>query len=61
MPTKELFASWKAWAEVRNMHAGPEKAFVESLAEKGYEQHRRKKSRGFKGIELKPHEGWDAG
>jgi hypothetical protein len=51
--TRVLFTSWKGWAEQRNLHVGSETAFTETLAEKGYEQNRKKYGRGFKGIELK--------
>jgi putative DNA primase/helicase len=34
--TKELFASWKTWAEERNLKAGSEKAFSETLAGCGF-------------------------
>jgi P4 family phage/plasmid primase-like protien len=51
--TRVLFTSWKAWAEARNVRAGTETAFAESLADKGHEQHRMKYGRGFKGLELK--------
>lgn len=56
-PTRQLFTSWKMWCEQRNMRPGTEKEFAESLIEKGYQAHRLKSARGFKGIELKIHDG----
>jgi P4 family phage/plasmid primase-like protien len=56
-PTRQLFGSWKGWAEQRNMQAGTERAFAQSLAEKGYHPHRTPSARGFNGIRLKPHDG----
>ena len=51
--SRALFASWKIWAEVRNTRAGTEKAFVEELVGKGFEQRRTKYARGFNGLSLK--------
>ena len=53
--TGMLFASWKLWCEERNLPAGTETAFAESLSERGYVRARKKKyGRGFNGIALKP-------
>jgi putative DNA primase/helicase len=51
--SRALFESWKGWCEERNLSAGTETAFVESLADRGYEQDRKKFGRGFSGISLK--------
>jgi putative DNA primase/helicase len=59
--TRTLFDSWKAWAEARNTLPGSEKAFAQSLADKGYKQHRMPYARGFRGIQLKAHDGPDGG
>jgi P4 family phage/plasmid primase-like protien len=52
-PTRQLFTSWKGWAEQRNTRAGSEKSFAQNLSEKGYDQGRTLKARGFRGIRLK--------
>ncbi len=57
--SRVLFTSWKVWAEARNMRPGTEKAFVEDLAERGYQQHRMGYGRGFKGIALRASD-WEA-
>ena len=51
--TRELFKSWKAWAEDRNLAAGTETAFADSLKDRGYEPKRTMSARGFQGIRLK--------
>src|SRR5262249_17607563 len=51
--TRELFESWKAWCEARNLAQGTETAFADSLKEAGYDKDRRKYGRGFSGIRLK--------
>ncbi len=51
--TRALFASWKQWCEARNLAAGTETAFADTLKDRGYEHDRRKIGRGFKGIELR--------
>jgi putative DNA primase/helicase len=55
--SRELFASWKLWAEQRNTRVGSERAFVQALADKGFRQFRTRSTRGFSGIRLKPHDG----
>jgi putative DNA primase/helicase len=50
--SRNLFTSWKGWSGARNMRAGTETTFVESLAGKGYEQDRRNYGRGFKGLQI---------
>jgi putative DNA primase/helicase len=52
-PTRGLFTSWKTWCEARNLNPGTETGFADSLKERGYEQKRTEKARGFKGIRLK--------
>ena len=52
-PTRELFESWKAWCEARNLTCGSETAFADSLKEAGYDQKRTPRARGFKGLRLK--------
>jgi len=52
-----LFASWKRWCEPRNLTAGSEKSFVESLKNLGFQKRRRPHGRGFSGITLKGHDG----
>ncbi len=51
--TRALFKSWKAWCDDRNLAAGTETAFAESLRDRGYEQQRKMVGRGFRGIALK--------
>jgi putative DNA primase/helicase len=51
--TRALFASWKQWCVERNLSAGTETAFTQSLKGRGYEQHRKEFGRGFKDIVLK--------
>ena len=60
-PSRQLFASYKGWAEQRNLRVGTETAFVQSLVDKGYRKERTKKARGFNGIRLKPNDGPDDG
>jgi P4 family phage/plasmid primase-like protien len=47
--TRALFGSWKNWCASRNLTPGTETAFADSLKDRGYEQKRTIKSRGFKG------------
>jgi P4 family phage/plasmid primase-like protien len=56
-PSRQLFASYKGWAEQRNLRLGTETAFVQSLVDKGYDKDRTEKARGFNGIRLKPNDG----
>jgi putative DNA primase/helicase len=51
--TRDLFVSWKRWCDDRNLTAGTETAFSDSLKDKGYEHKRTMSARGFKGIALK--------
>ena len=53
VPSRSLFISWKVWCEARNLAAGTETAFVDSLKDRGYEQKKTATARGFKGIALK--------
>ncbi len=54
--TRDLFASWKAWCDPRNLKPGSEKAFSESLTDKGFRKQQDPKTRRsvFVGVELKP-------
>ena len=52
--TADLFASWKTWADRRNLAVGTVTAFAESLVDKGYKKKKMTYGRGFKGIMLKP-------
>ena len=51
-PTRELYHSWKSWAEDAGEHAVAEKRFVELLGAHGYKRHRRADGRGFGGLKL---------
>ncbi|HZN28888.1 MAG TPA: phage/plasmid primase, P4 family [Xanthobacteraceae bacterium] len=55
--TKELFTSWKTWAEERNLKAGSEKAFSELLAATtGFAKRRNNAGQwGFIGLTLNPY------
>jgi putative DNA primase/helicase len=48
-----LFKSWKAFCEARNLAAGTDTAFADSLTERGYVKDRRNYGRGFKHIRLR--------
>jgi putative DNA primase/helicase len=52
--SRTLFASWRQWCDARNLTAGTETAFVESLKDRGYEHDRSKTGggRGFCGIKF---------
>ena len=54
--TKDLFASWKEWAERTGGYVGSMKRLAENLKNRGFEQERRGegkvRERGFKGIRL---------
>ena len=50
----QLFASWKRWAEERNVEVGGAKGLTEALEERGCQRHRdRRGQRGFRGLQLK--------
>ena len=52
-PTKALFKSWSAWCGERNMRAGTERAFSDTLSGKpGYRRDRKNSVRGFNSIAL---------
>jgi putative DNA primase/helicase len=55
--TNHLFGNWKDWYKPRNLDAGTETAFADSLKERGqdlgFEKKRRQHGRGFLGIRLK--------
>jgi putative DNA primase/helicase len=53
--TKELFASWKTWAEERNQEAGSEKSFSEMLANNFAKKRNSAGQWGFVGLTLKGH------
>lgn len=50
----DLFASWKAWADAANEHAGNSKAFAEAMRRKGYEarMHGETRKAGWLGLQL---------
>jgi P4 family phage/plasmid primase-like protien len=52
-----LFGSWRTWCEAQNLRPGTEKAFVETLKDKGFIKLRRDYGRGFAGIALKGNDG----
>jgi P4 family phage/plasmid primase-like protien len=52
-PAKKLFASWKNWTDERGLVTGSMKALSEALTDKGYEQKRTERARGFKRLTLK--------
>jgi len=51
--TSNLFSSWKAWAEAAGEHVGTMKSFAANLVGRGFEQRRSRRSRGFRGIQLR--------
>jgi len=53
--TKELFASWKTWAEERNLEAGSEKSFSEMLANNFVKKRNSVGQWGFVRLTLKRH------
>jgi putative DNA primase/helicase len=55
--TRDLFSSWKRWCEERNLSAGTETAFADSLKDRNYVKDRKEWGRGFSGIALKGHNG----
>jgi putative DNA primase/helicase len=52
--TRDLFPSWKAWAEERGIDAGSAKAFAMGLQERGWTYKKTKDGGGFKDLALKP-------
>jgi putative DNA primase/helicase len=50
--TKELFASWKEWADKAGEHAGTMKRFVQNLETRGLAPERKKHARGFRGFHI---------
>ena len=50
--TKELFASWKEWADKAGEHAGTMKRFVQNLETRGLMPERKKHARGFRGFHI---------
>jgi putative DNA primase/helicase len=51
--TADLVKNWKIWCEQRNNPVGTERAFSDELADKGFENNRKKYGRGFNGIRLR--------
>ena len=52
----DLFASWKAWADLAAETSGSRKRFAEILQSRGYTPKRTDKARGFQGIRLLRHD-----
>jgi putative DNA primase/helicase len=50
--TRELYHSWKSWADDAGERVVEEKRFVELLGAHGYKRHRRAAGRGFDGLKL---------
>ena len=54
--TTELFASWKAWCEARNLKPGSEKALSSNLVDRGFVKKRNSAGQqGFQGLTIKRH------
>jgi putative DNA primase/helicase len=49
----QLFASWKRWAEERNVEVGGVRGLTEALEERRFERYRDRRGRGFLGLQLK--------
>jgi len=56
--SRQLFASWRQWAEPNNERVGSEAEFVERLEARGFKRFRNSTGRGFLGICLRPQE-WE--
>jgi putative DNA primase/helicase len=52
--SSDLFASWKAWAEMAGELSGTMKRFAQKLEVRGLHPSRKMHGRGFDGIKLKP-------
>ena len=52
--TKNLFSSWKEWAETAGERAGTRKRFVHALESRGFRCQRRHNGRGIEGLSTKP-------
>jgi putative DNA primase/helicase len=50
--TRNLFKSWRKWCGDRNLAAGTETAFSESLKDRGYDKVHKVNGNGFNGIRL---------
>jgi putative DNA primase/helicase len=52
--TRDLFASWKRWAEARNLRVDSERVFSQALSDRGLEKKQDSRSRqaGFRGLRL---------
>lgn len=55
--SRDLFASWKAWADKAGEHPGTMKRFGAQLETRGLEPFRKNHARGFQGIKIRPFEG----
>jgi putative DNA primase/helicase len=53
--SKDLFASWKKWAEAANEFIGPRKGFAAKLEARGFRPHAKHEGRGYLGIMLAKH------
>ena len=51
--TKNLFASWKEWAETAGEHASTRKRFVQALESSGFRSRRKHGGRGIEGLSTK--------
>jgi putative DNA primase/helicase len=52
--TRDLFVSWKAWCEDRNLRPGSERSLSEALADRGYEKARNGAGQqGFRNVQVK--------
>jgi putative DNA primase/helicase len=52
--TRDLFVSWKAWCEIRNLRPGSEKSFSQRMEDKGFDRKQnRAKQSVFEGVGFK--------
>jgi putative DNA primase/helicase len=56
-PFDDLYQDWKAWCEINGGPGWGGKALSKALDERGYQRSRDAKTRGFKGIKLRPKPG----
>jgi phage/plasmid-associated DNA primase len=49
-----LFADWKGWADANGEFVGSIRRFAETLVGKGFERWNTNKSKGFRGLSLRP-------
>lgn len=52
----DLFASWKAWADVAGEFVGSAKRFAQNLETRGFIPQRTRNDRGFQGLSINRHE-----